>query len=107
MQGSTVAPISLPWLGLRLLLAFLIGLLLGPNPFLPGWLQWAVPVAILTIALVVSIVLNSDVRQSGITSGLLLILLIAAIVLAAVGVLLAQLNGPLLIFVVFAVFPFL
>lgn len=111
MQSSAIAPPSPRSTGLRLLLAFLIGLLLGPDPFLPGWSQWAVPVGVLTVALLLSIVLDSGIYQSGISSGRMIIdlvpmLLTGGIILMAVGVFLAQLRHPLFIFVVLAVFPF-
>jgi len=111
MPGSAIAPTSPRSTGLRLFLAFLIGLLLGPNPFLPGWSQWAVPVGVLTVALLLSIVLDSGVRYSGIPTermiiDLLPMLLTAGIILMTVGVLLGQFRHPLLIFVILAVFPF-
>ncbi len=103
MPGSAIAPTSPRSTGLRLFLAFLIGLLLGPNPFLPGWSQWAVPVGVLTVALLLSIVLDSGVRYSEIPTermiiDLLPMLLIAGIILMTVGVLLWAVTASALNF---------
>ena len=51
----------------RLLLAFLLGLPLGPLPFAPNWMQWFAPITVLVVAVLLSIQLDPLVRSGTIT----------------------------------------
>src|SRR5712692_8153353 len=99
MQGSTpvgarfIAP-SARSVSLRLLIAFLLGLPLGPVPTFPEWLQWTMPVVVLIFAMLLSIQLDPNVRQGVITPeramrASLFVLLLAIVLVAVMALLIS------------------
>ena len=102
MQNSGGAPASSKSTVLRLFIAFVLGLPMGlPYSFISSspsiaWWRYGVPVAVLVSAMLLSILLDPDVRQGAITPtrtviSLLLVLLLAGL-LVGVGVILPTLN---------------
>jgi hypothetical protein len=91
MQRTTPPAILVTPVRSRLLVAFLLGLPIGPLPFILPWLQWVVPVVWLAAALLVSIQLDPVVRQRTIDEragrASLLMLLALGIIVAAMAIL--------------------
>jgi len=88
-------PSSVPF---RLLLAFLLGLPLGPLPFAPDWIQWFAPITVLVVALLLSIQLDPLVRSGTITAEhavhiSLLSLFLIGVVVGTMAILLALGTG--------------
>ncbi len=103
MQGSTpvgarfIAP-SARSVSLRLLIAFLLGLPLGPDPTFPEWLQWTIPVVVLVFAMLLSIQLDPNVRRGVITPeravrASLFVLLLTMLMVAVMALLISAGSG--------------
>jgi hypothetical protein len=86
MQQAALPSISTPSILVRFLIAFLLGLQLGLIVFIPPSLPWLNmgPVAVLLVALLLSILLHPHMRQSGrLAPALLRVLLVIALPLLA------------------------
>ena len=97
MQRTTPQVISVPPVRSRLLVAFLLGLPIGPLPFMFPWLQWVMPVVWLAAVLLISIQRDPVVRQ-GMTDerarrASLLMLLVLGIMVTAMGILFGVGSG--------------
>jgi hypothetical protein len=97
MQRTTPPAISVAPVRLRLLVAFLLGLPIGPLPFLLPWLLWVMPVMWLAAVLLISIQRDPVVRQ-GMTDerarrASLLMLLILGMIVATMAILFGVGSG--------------
>ena len=98
-DGPTIlASSSSTAVSFRLLLAFLLGLPLGPLPFVPNWMQWFAPITVLVVAVLLSIQLDPLVRSGIITPERavqisFLPLLLIGVVVATMAILLALGTG--------------
>jgi len=97
MQRTTPLATSVAPVRLRLLVAFLLGLPIGPLPFMMPWLQWVLPVLWLAAVLLISIQRDPVVRQ-GMTDerarrASMLMLLVLGIMVAAMGFLFGVGSG--------------
>lgn len=98
MHDSTPLASTSSSVPFRLLLAFLLGLPLGPLPFAPDWIQWFAPITVLVVALLLSIQLDPLVRSGTITAERavyisLLSLLFIGVVVGTMAILLALGTG--------------
>ena len=97
MQRTTPPAIPATPVRLRLLAAFLLGLPIGPLPFILPWVQWAAPVVVLAAVMLISIQLDTVVRQRKTDEragrALLLVLLVLGIIVVTMAILFGVGSG--------------